>query len=359
MESLQTDIITILKAYINRDYSFNISLKYDDLYRKSTNYSLGPVVGYSLNKSSKYKNSTFDNVVYNAAIRYEKQEKCREYISKLLIENGIDFLFLKGATYAKFYDEPYLRISADIDILVSNNDFNKAKDIIINKGKFILFTEAGNEVTLRKNGIDIDLQRTLTNDVEVDEKMFDEVDLSSSNHELSDEYKYILVISHTAKHLRENYIGLQFILDLYYLNQLKLDREFINNKLKIAGLNKFNEINLDMIDVLFNNKKSNDVIDKYIEFLFNLSENLENMVLVGNANDNYLFRRIFPKYKTMLRLYPKVENKLLLPIYYVKRIFDRISQGRSKKALVEINTNRHIDSNKVKEVKDLYNNIGL
>lgn len=359
MESLQIDIITILKAYINRDYSFNISSKYEDLCRKSTNYTLGPVVGYTLNKSQEHKNNIFDSVVYNAAIRYEKQEKYRQYVSKLLTENGIDFVFLKGITYAKHYDEPYLRISTDIDILVSNKDFDKAKEIIINKGKFKLFAAAGNEITLRKNGIDIDLQRTLTNDVEVDEKMFDEIDLSSSNHELSNEYKYIHLISHTAKHLRESYIGLQFILDLYYLNQLKLDKEFINNKLKIAGLNKFNEINLEMIDVLFNNKKSNDVVDKYIEFIFNLSEDLENMVLVGNANNNYLLRRIFPKYKTMLRMYPKVENKLLLPIYYVKRIFDRISEGRSKKALVEINTNRHIDNNKVKEVKELYKNIGL
>lgn len=356
----------MLRSYINKDYSFAVESNIDKLFEFSTKLSLATIVGYTLNKTETYKNKQFDGHIFYVASKYEKQQYYRNLVKNILEGNDIDFLFLKGHTLAKYYDEEYLRISSDIDILVSKENYEKAKELIINNTDLIEYCYAENELTISNKYVQIDLQNKFTNNNSTHDILFEDVNIKDKNHELSNEYKYLYILVHAYKHLKECYINLFFLFDLYYINKLDLDREFINRKLEEVDLKKFNDINIKTINVLFNNEESNSIIDEYIEFLFNMSNSsgIENMVLVGNGNNNgkvgYIFRRIFPEYNNMCRMYPLVkENKLLLPIYYIKRLFERKKQGRTKQALKEIEVNSKIDKNKVSKIKDLYKEIGI
>lgn len=226
MQRTKLDIITILKGYLSHNYDFEISSNFNDILNTANSLNLSPIIGYTLNKTSKYKNNIFDNVMYITAIKYEKQEHYRSIIKELFESHNIEFAYIKGNTLAKYYDEKSLRISSDIDILVNKKDYEYASNLLKTECGFKEYCYAENEQALVKDNIYIDLQNKLTNNDEIIDKIYADIKLDDS-HELSNEHKYLLIVSHAAKHLLENYISLPFLLDLYYVNKLELDRTVI------------------------------------------------------------------------------------------------------------------------------------
>lgn len=357
MNTVKKDIINILKGYFHSDYSFNIESDLNDILDCSNSLSIGPIVGYALNKSDKYKTNIFDNTVFLAADRYERQNSIRQEIINILNKNNIPYIFLKGHTLSKYYDEEHLRYSTDIDILVKKNDYDLVKHILVDEYSYKLIIYKTNEFNVSKNSIVLDMQNKLTEDDEIVDKIYDDI-IFDNTHELNNEYKYLFIITHAAKHLNTNYISIQFLLDLYYVNKLDLDREFINSKLKEIKLDRFNEVCLKTIDVLFNGADSDDTIDSFIEYMFN-SSGIENRILAHDG-DNYIISRLFPDAKTMCLLYPSLAKcKLLLPIYYIKRLIDRISMGRLNNAINEVKISNSVDNNEVIKINELFKKIGL
>lgn len=362
MNKIDEDVIEILKAYLKKDYSFNIDNNYNDILKHAEKYCLGQIVGYTLSKE--IKQNSFLGAVYQSATRYEKQEDIRKLIINVFEKNNIDFVFIKGSTLGKYYDEPYLRYSGDVDVVVNSDNYNKAHDILIESG-FKEYSYTTNELTVELNGVYVDLHCKFTLDNDEVEKQFNSVDFTSSNHELSNEYKYYLVIAHAAKHISINHINLQFLIDLYYVRNLDLNRDTLDDMLIKSNLKTFEQINLNTLDVLFNNSQSSETIDKYIEFLLNYSKakGLENQALVGQAHkgnkSTNIINRLFPSYEEMQRQNPSLNSKALLPLYYLKRFFDRIKQGQFNRAINEINANMNVDKDKVEETKALLKEIGL
>lgn len=234
---------------------------------------------------------------------------------------------------------------------------------MINDG-FNLVVYASNELALSKSGVSIDLHCKYSKYEENIENMFEDVGYSNKNHELSNEHKYLFLIAYLSKHLREVYISTQFLIDLYYVNELDLDREYINNTLQNAKLDKLNIETLKVVDYLVNNN-GNELTKKYCDFLFNVAntKGIENMVLVGRGNRNgigYILSRIFPNHLEMIRMYPKLkDNKLLLPYYYVVRIIDRVNQGKGNQAINESKVSSKVDKDKIEKTKKLFEEIGL
>ena len=364
MECINKDVFTIIRSYLIKNYDFEVFSNVEDIINLGNKCGLSFILAYTLKKNNIYKdNGILDSTLFYGVARFEKQNLIRENIKEVLEKNGIGFLFLKGISLAKYYDEEYLRYSSDIDIIVEENNYEKAKDLLI-KNSFKLVVYASNELTLSKSGVSIDLHCKYSKYEENIENMFEDVDYSNKNHELSNEHKYLFLIAHLSKHLREVYISTQFLIDLYYVNELDLDREYINNRLQKAKLDKLNIETLKVVDYLVNDN-GNELTKKYCDFLFNVANNkgIENMVLVGSGNKNrvgYVISRVFPNYTEMIRMYPKLkDNKLLLPYYYVVRIIDRVNQGKGNQAINEFKVSSKVDKDKIEETKKLFEEIGL
>ena len=364
MECINKDIFTIIRAYLTKNYDFKVFSSVEDIINLGNKCGLSFILAYTLKKNNIYKdNGILDSTLFYGVARFEKQDLTRQNIKELLENNGIGFLFLKGISLAKYYDEEYLRYSSDIDIMVEENNYDKAKDLLIKNG-YKLIEYASNELTLSKLGVSIDLHCKYSKYEENIESIFEDVDYSNKNHELSNEHKYLFLIAHLSRHLRENYISSQFLIDLYYVNKLDLDREYINNKLYIAKLDRLNKETLKVLDYIVNNN-GDKLTKKYCDFLFNVVNNkgIENMVLVGTGNKNrvgYVISRAFPNHSEMARMYPKLkDNKLLLPYYYVVRIIDRVNQGKGNQAINEFKVSSKVDKEKIEEIKKLFDEIGL
>ncbi|MBQ4516713.1 MAG: nucleotidyltransferase family protein [Clostridia bacterium] len=72
-----------------------------------------------------------------ALARYQRLSFELEKVCNLLEENGIPHMPLKGSVIRKYYTEPWLRTSGDIDILVKPEDLEKAGNLIINEFNYI------------------------------------------------------------------------------------------------------------------------------------------------------------------------------------------------------------------------------
>lgn len=363
MESINKDILTIIKAYISDNYDFKIDNNVSKILNLGTAYRIGTILAYSLKKNYIYKEEKeLDSVLLFNVARVEKLNKVRKHIEKTLENSNINFIFLKGATLAKYYKEDYLRYSNDIDLIVEKESYENARKILIDNG-FSLFSSSANESSLVfNNDVVIDLHCMFTQNDEQTEELFKDV-VFDSKHELSEEYKYIFLIYHASKHIRENYLPLQFLLDLYYLSKLDLDKEFVNNILFKMKLDKFNNTNLQLINYLLNGNNESSLMKDYISFLTNMANNkgLDNMVLARQGSGIvYVLKRAFPNYEEMCRLYPGVsKSRFLLPYYYVKRIIDRVAQGKTDRTLSEINVSLNMDKEKIIKTKQLFNELGL
>ena len=363
MNKTQNDIITILNSYLKKDYSFSIDSDIEDIYKLSNRFCLSPIVGYTLNKTEKYRNNVFNNLIYLSNINYEKQQYVRKKLGELLTNENIGYIFLKGSTLAKYYEEPYLRFSSDIDVIVEKNNYQTVKKLLL-KREYKLYQEDTNEMCLiGKNGVTIDVHCQFMNENDKIERIFNDVDFSDANHEMDNNLKYLHIITHAYKHLTLTYINLQFLVDIYYVRNLDLDWDFINGKLNQIDLKRFNDEVLKVIDVLFNNKRSNALTNQFIDFLLNASNHMgiENQILSQRTkSDTYIIDRAFPSYKEMCRMYPILENKkYLLPVCYIRRLVDRIKKGKLSKAISEINVNMNIDKDKIEETKELFNKLGI
>lgn len=72
---------------------------------------------------------------------YSFQYKCSEFMKRLYAEfdrENLAFCLLKGESVARFYHEPFLRSTADVDIKIDYKDIGKCADILRKHGYDVL-----------------------------------------------------------------------------------------------------------------------------------------------------------------------------------------------------------------------------
>ena len=86
----------------------------------------------------KLKAHTIAVMVNNDSVAKVQKEVC-----ELLEKNKINYCILKGLSVARYYNNPELRTLGDVDILVSNKEFAKAKSVLLERG-YVLTEEENN-----------------------------------------------------------------------------------------------------------------------------------------------------------------------------------------------------------------------
>lgn len=175
--------------------------------------------------------------------------RVQEEITQCLNSNGIRWAVLKGLSAAIYYPNPKQRAIGDIDILVSEDDFSKAKDCLSKVG----FVFANNiytydrHITARKNGIEIELHRFFANtrnkgnDKALNDMLFDSLSHCKTVHiddvsfsSLPETETGLVFIEHIWHHIRTG-IGLRQILDFIMFVDKTIDDEFWNDSFKEAA----------------------------------------------------------------------------------------------------------------------------
>ncbi len=148
-------------------------------------------------------------------------------LHKLLVANGIRYLFIKGCASARFYPDPLLRTMGDVDLLVQECDIPQTVDLLLQNGYLQDDAEDDGEGHIsfhnQKTGVHIELHRQILGIPEnsAGEKLkslfadiFEKAVLENGEYlRPSDLHHGLILLLHTAQHLTREGVGLRHLCD--------------------------------------------------------------------------------------------------------------------------------------------------
>ncbi len=315
--------------------------------------------------------------VFKAVFRHERLKYDYEQVCSALEQAKIAFLPLKGSVLRKYYPEPWMRTSCDIDILVRREGLERGIDCLVQTLQYeekertthdvSLFSSSGTHVELH---FDLVEEGRAKNAIDILSSVWDDVSLKETSdcwYEMSDAFFYFYHIAHMAKHFETGGCGIRPFLDLWILDRIpEADTEKRDALLAKGGLLQFATVARVLSNVWFGDATHTELSLQMQNFILNGGAygSAKNRVALQQRKKGgrigYLFSRIFIPYEKLKRYYPILEkHRWLMPFMQVRRWFMLLKPDVAKMAKRELATNRNIEKNKAEEMKTFLDDLGL
>lgn len=363
-----------------------------DVYKLSKAHDVAHLVGDALSKCGVFANlpdtleenecatiakikAKFDEHVFTAVYRYENINYELEQIKQTFNEAQISFIPLKGSVIRKFYPEPWLRTSCDIDILVKEKDADNAAEYLQTQLQYgvdrkeqhdvSMFTASNVHVELHFKLLDSDFKQV--KDL-LDVWSGDEISLlSDSEYQMSKELFLLYHIYHMAKHFVHGGCGLKPFIDLWIIkNKVGFDEKKAQKIMQESGLLAFFERSTDLVNVWFEDKEHSEITQEMENYILQggvygtLKQNLAMSQNKKGGKFRHLMSRIFLSYKDMEVYYPSLKKcPILFPFYQVRRWCRILFCGGRKAAMNEIKVNQNITTEEQERAKKLLEELNL
>ena len=317
-----------------------------------------------------------NSLKFLAVMRREQQNYDFNQIVKTFNEQKIDFIPLKGAVLNNYYPEPWLRTSCDIDILVKEQDLDRAitalidingykTDNKINYHDVSLFSPSNVHLELHFNILESNekLDKVLSLVWEYATQKNDD----SFEYVLTNEFFIFHLIAHMVYHFLNGGCGVRTIMDIYVASKkLSIEQDKLYSLLEKSEIAKFYESITELASVWFSNGKHNKktrMLEKYV-ISGGVYGSLENRVKIDatkvDKKSTHIFKRIFCPYSIMKNRYPILrKHKWLLPFYEVVRWIQTIFSGKAKRLKREIQILENTSNSEKAEFKEFLSEIGL
>ena len=336
-------IIELIKISLNlyTDYHLLKDANYEKIYKLSKKQGLSNLTYYGINKINPPINkelyTKWENDCINAIVYDVYHQEAYKQIKKQFNKKQIEYMMLKGIILKKLYPTTDMRTMGDIDILIHPHQRHQVKEIMNSLDYTTLVYQKNNEDIYEKNpDITIEIHTELFEKKSIYYHSYKNIWNKLDKYSNSTEYKfnlddfYIFIITHFAKHYYHAGSGIRNIIDIYLFRKKylkKLNKTYIETKLKEINLLQFEQDILSLIDVWFNNKKHNEATKEMQQYIFESGikgkqENIYyNQIKKYKTKTNYIIHRIFLPLPEMKNHYP-ILNKIiiLLPILYTYRI---------------------------------------
>jgi hypothetical protein len=269
-----------------------------------------------------------------------------ERVVKLLSDDGIIPLCLKGTVIKNLYPVPELRTMGDFDILIDESERNKAEILLAKNGytvnKDTLFSEVA------KDGVNgelfCSLEEEFRNDTEYwNKKIRENTYLYEGRLLLTQSYEFAYSVIHAAKHITEAGCGIRNLFDVVVLlqNRENIDFNLVEEICKAQGYEKVLYYMITAseywygIEVNSNITRMNiDDTELFIEYLLSYGvfgmkskENILATQIIKHGGENVnIFRRLFFPPRVMLcRKYQYLKKlPLLLPVAWIQRFITAV-----------------------------------
>lgn len=260
------------KAFSDENVTEDVLPDPDFLAEFSFHHRLSSVLCTFLRDKEKYK-KIFERAG-KEIFHQLKNDAMQDKIGKILFDNNISYLFLKGNGFQRFYPDRIARTSNDIDLFVTEEGFDKALTLL----KSIGFNESSH------NDHEIGLEKSPSYYVELHsamggitkkqslclskmaEKAFSLCDRRAM---LSDSDFYIYTVYHLYKHFVFAGAGVRMLFDVYIVGQCKnLDRKYIEETLEEMELSEFEKKIISLNKALFETNEITLQQREIAEFIF-------------------------------------------------------------------------------------------
>ncbi len=263
-------------------------------------------------------------------------------------EHGLKILPLKGLNLKKLYPESALRLMGDLDILYEKDRFAEVKAELEKLGYTYRKESAGSnhQVFERAPVTHVEMHRGLLPAVspflEYYENVWERALATDSPcvFRFSREDEYIFLLIHGYKHFSRAGSGVRTVADFYLFSKTyggELDREQIARELAAAEraaekngllgepLKNYEQELVRQVENWF--AGDGVVIDEtgaviLSDGVYGTAEKMWRKESEQQGRGKYLFRRLFPSFKTMKEMFPRLQKlPFLLPVYYLRRLF--------------------------------------
>lgn len=352
-----------------------------ELYNLSKAHDVSHIVGTALINNGLLNGRSAENIFRDNAIftafRYENQRYVLDKVSEVLQKSEIPHIPLKGAVLAEIYPEPWMRTGCDIDILVREEDVEKAAAAITDTLGYKKKGRGKHDIAiLSTENIYIELHFSLIEEdystamAKVLRKAWEHARPSENGcyrYEFDDAMFYFYHIAHMAKHFIGGGCGIRPFLDLWLM---KKDRNYHTAEtkalLKKGRLTEFAETAEKLCDVWFSEKEHDAVTPIMQEYIINggCFGSAETKML-SNQNRSggrmkYTFSRIFVPYDDLKGQYPIIKKyRFLTPFCEICRLFSLLFGKKRKFRKDFIVGMKNVSDEKIDDIKLLFERVGL
>ncbi|MBE5937537.1 MAG: hypothetical protein E7265_05860 [Lachnospiraceae bacterium] len=287
---------------------------------------------------------------------------------------------MKGAILRLIYPSPEMREMSDLDILIAENDMDRAVTVLLDCGYVLKESIKHHDIYVKKPFMVVEAHRAMY-DKTVDKNQnryfdnFSKTHVAKGHkvtHEFGIEDFYVYMMAHMAKHFYQTGCGIRHLVDIYvYLGHYgsSIDREYVDRELEECGILTFtrhmeklafdwidgkdteslySEIFLYMIDAGIYGKDENGIWNKFAD------EEKNGKTLSRGRLKRWYF---FPPLYYMSEYYPYLAEKpWLLPWAWFVRGVEGIlrKKGSMKRKMID-----EIGMDDVKKRQHIYKEMGL
>lgn len=352
------------------------------LFKLSKRHDLAHLIGDALEKNGLLPDGTeakkhFLQERNMAVYRYEQLQYEFGQICETLEEAKIPFIPLKGSVIRRYYPEPWMRTSCDIDILVEEDVLEIAARILCDKLEYVSESQRSvNELSLHApSGIHLELHYDLTEGDKYGKDILsniweykESIGTKKYQMQLTDSAFYFYHIAHMIKHFENGGCGVRPFLDLWLLNNRigfsRIDRE---NLLKRGDFLTFANA-CESLSVVWLENIESDALGKQLEeyvLTGGVYGTLQNRVSIQQAKKGgkfkYILSRIFISNKALKIKYPKLEKyPWLAPFYHIKRWLKPLTNKDSgKRSFNELSETSTVEEKEKQARETLLQDLGL
>ncbi len=311
-----------------------------------------------------------------AVWRCERLRDAFDRLCVLLEEGEIPFIPLKGAVIRPYYPAAWMRTSCDIDVLVHEEDVDRAISLISaafgieDAGErhyhdVSLFLDRDVHLELHFNiqenipTMDAVLTRVWEYSHPVEGKVYHCVQ--------TPEFLLFHQVAHAAYHFVKGGCGIRPFMDWWLLKRtLSYDAKVLEALLSEAALSDFAAAMDALSHVWFSGEAHTDVTLEMEAYLLGagIYGSRDNALVVDREKKGgrirYTLQRIFMPYRNLKSVYPTLARfPILYPFYTVKRWIDGVLRGKGKRALKDLKRSARPVSEREARIAGMCRELGL
>ena len=349
------------------------------LYKLSKKHDMAHIVSNALSKRLTLDgdiSAAFSKQQMLAVYRYTQLDYEQNEICRVLEEAEIPHVPLKGAIMRQYYKEPWMRTSCDIDVLIHEEDLDKAVAAISDQlGYRAEENRHYHDVSLfSENGVHLELHFSIKENMENIDGLLSRVWEYCRvaygfkyRFEQTKEYFLFHHIAHMSYHFSRGGCGIKPLADLYLLMEKGgYDEDVVIAYCDECGLTGFYESVKHLARVWFGNEAQTEISMNMEKFLLEggVYGAVENLITLSSGENGgkikYALSLVWAPYARLKKKYPVLEkHKWLTPFMQVRRWFSILLGGRIKKSFKRLKRTVKIDDDKAREIKNLFDEIGL
>jgi len=316
----------------------------------------------------------FSKQMMMAVYRYQQLNYESERIFKTLEEAKIPYLPLKGTIIRRYYPEPWLRTSCDIDVLVHESDLVRSIELLVSTLSYEDKTLNYHDASLyTQTGFHLELHYSVQEDLKNADLLLADawnyalpVSDGSYRYQFRDDFFLFYFFAHASKHFLSGGCGVRPLIDLYLLRQkMPYDAVALETLLKKGGIQQFANAMEKLGEVWFGQAEADKNIAAMGKFVLSggVYGHFGNRISVGRAmkgsDFRYMLSRLWMPYRLLKIKYPVLKrHKWLFLAAQVWRLLTGLLSKRTKMEIRVINDREPMGKNE-KGTSELLTVLGL